>query len=405
MDTLPLPIKELRLKCSAFEASELTKYFQAKPFREILCNALDDKHKKLFYAAKSFDFDSEVVHFDSGATFCKARVHAALCFKEDYFSVTIRGESKGGGRKNPLARFRSPITLDSPLPTEDLDKSPYCRIVDREIPKKLDPGQEAGLLLVSGATGSGKTTFLNGIFTLQAQRLLAVESVRRPHFVVIGDPVETPCYRNVNQPGKYRNAGHYQEEEDKAPEPFLPFDFTSRTLGLDVNSVDDGLRDALRETPKAVIVSELRNDEDFRAALRFAATGHLIFATSHNTSLVDTFSRLMDVSGADTPSKRAALVQRLLAVIHLRQVDGERIPALWRSTPMAIASFVAEGLSSIIAGGKVPLEVPQANSISGNLRRAVLGRHWMIEAWSPYLERQQWEKIRKEAMQLDLSGI
>ncbi len=425
MDNLPLPLTQpLRLQCGAFSNKEFTKFIPAASFRDSLWKALDRNHVKhhagelanmldmqssidapiedfldpyrvKFFATKSFDFDGEVVF--CGQKPRRARIHAAQCFKGAYFSVTFRCEEEDNNNEDsikgrPGDHLSKILQPENALPAGEWTQSHLYKIVDGHISQK----QASGLLLISGATGSGKTTCLNVLFALHVKRLLESHHARRrrPHFVVIGDPVETNCYEYKFREltfGKYENAGDFQNGEAR-----LPFDFTSRTLGLDVASVAKGLNDALRETPSAVVVSELRDDTDFRAALRFAATGHLIFATSHNTSLVDTFGKLLQVSGAHTPGKRAALIQRLLAVVHLREIDGERIPALWRSTPTAVTGFVAEGLSSLIAGGRVPKDD----------NRAVLGRYWMVEALQHCgYPLKNYQRAREEAMRLDLIGI
>jgi len=214
-----------------------------------------------------------------------------------------------------------------------------------------------GLVLIAGGTGSGKTTALNVLVAKHMSRVLLHDfrKGRRPHVVVVGDPVETTFYGDKMELAESRQKTTGQRTVD----------FTARVLGVDVRSVHEALRDALRETPAAVVVGELRDRDDFRAALDFAATGHLIFSTSHSTSLEDVFRKLLDVTDATTPSGRAALIQRIRSVIHIRKFERNRIPIVWTTTSMARRSFIAEGLSSLVPGGK-----PE---------RGLLGRLWMVD--------------------------
>lgn len=120
-----------------------------------------------------------------------------------------------------------------------------------------------GLILVTGPTGSGKSTTL-------AAMIDKINSERHEHIVTIEDPIEyLHAHKNcvVNQ----------------------------RELKSDTHSFSDALRAALREDPDVVLVGEMRDYETIESALRIAETGHLTFATLHTNSAVSSINRIVDV--------------------------------------------------------------------------------------------------------------
>lgn len=158
-----------------------------------------------------------------------------------------------------------------------------------------------GLVLVTGPTGSGKTTTL-------ACMVDHVNSHRAVHIVTIEDPIEyffTPKKAVINQ----------------------------RELHVDTHSFPNALRAVLREDPDVVLVGEMRDIETVEATLRVAETGHLTFSTLHTNSAAETISRIVDVFPADYQSQvRIMLSMSLQAVITqtlLPRADGQgRILAL-----------------------------------------------------------------------------
>ena len=137
-----------------------------------------------------------------------------------------------------------------------------------------------GLVLVTGPTGSGKSTTL-------AAMLDKVNSERNSHIVTIEDPVEflhahKKCI--VNQ----------------------------RELHADTHSFSNALRSVLREDPDVVLIGELRDLETIEAALRIAETGHLTFATLHTNSTVQTINRIIDVFPAHQQSQVRAQLSFVL---------------------------------------------------------------------------------------------
>lgn len=422
---------------------DFTIFVKAPDFYRALRRALkhwpDDLEER-----HSFDFDQPVTLWLND-TFChrfQGRVHAVRCCKSGAFSITLRSLTSEASPTNPGTGLEQPrdisnidrafniatkawdTTLDSTIgrngetvvvgePLSDpLDfhrKSTaeelltFCTVSKFLSPKvhsdEVARGQlfpesglrPSGLVLISGETGCGKTTFLNGLLrTYWQEHVLKREKPRRrPHMLVIGDPIETTFYKALGPDAdRYHSTALCQE----ALGEHRLFDVTERVLGIDTPSVADALQDALRETPKVVVVSELRRNEDFEAALNFAATGHLIFSTSHNTSLVDTMSKLMRIMRVHNPGHRAMLAQRILGIVHLvaheetvtfwkRNKRGKitgstdkklraNVPLVWRSnTKAGVRNFVSEGLSSMYP--RSPRGDPQ--------NAPVLGRAWFIE--------------------------
>jgi twitching motility protein PilT len=162
--------------------------------------------------------------------------------------------------------------------------------------------QPQGLVLLSGVTGSGKTT------TIAA--MLDYVNERKPvHIVTIEDPIE------------------YLLQDKKAT-------INQREIGIDVLDFKIALRALVRENPDIVLIGEMRDKETFEAALNAAETGHLVYGTIHASSTTQTFSRiygLFDPEERDQVRKmlasqmRAFVYQKLLPTLHAHI---PRIPAI-----------------------------------------------------------------------------
>ena len=124
-------------------------------------------------------------------------------------------------------------------------------------------GLRAGLVLVTGATGSGKSTSL-------ASMIDFVNKTRQGHIVTIEDPIEFA----------HRSQGCM---------------VTQREIGADSKKFSTALRSVLRQDPDFILVGELRDLETIEAALTLAETGHLTFATLHTSDAVQTINRIIDV--------------------------------------------------------------------------------------------------------------
>ncbi len=141
-----------------------------------------------------------------------------------------------------------------------------------------------GLVLVTGPTGSGKTTSL-------ASMLDVINRSGSSHIITIEDPIE---YIHEHQGGM----------------------FHQREVGADVPSFSDGLRRALRQDPDVILVGEMRDLETMETAITAAETGHLVFSTLHTTGAGRTVDRIVDAFPAHQQEQiRVQLASNLKAVL------------------------------------------------------------------------------------------
>lgn len=141
-----------------------------------------------------------------------------------------------------------------------------------------------GLVLVTGPTGSGKSTTLASMIDL-------INSERAEHILTIEDPIE---YLHVSKKSLVNQ----------------------RELGEDTKSFDNALRAALREDPDVILVGEMRDLETIRLALTAAETGHLVFGTLHTSSASQTVDRIVDVFPPHQQTQiRVQLSNSLVAVL------------------------------------------------------------------------------------------
>ena len=149
--------------------------------------------------------------------------------------------------------------LNAVIPT--LAKLKLPEII-KEIPK-----EKTGLVLVTGATGSGKSTSLAAV-------LDEINRTKAVHIVTLEDPVE------------------YVHSHQKAT-------FNQRELGIDFDSYVNGLRAALRQAPKVILVGEMRDRDTVKIALSAAETGHLVLSTLHTINAGETVNRILGMFEPD----------------------------------------------------------------------------------------------------------
>ena len=184
------------------------------------------------------------------------------------------------------------------------------RVIPAEVPTfaslGLPPGvqklaeEHRGLVLVTGATGSGKTTTL-------ASMLGHINQTRRQHIVSIEDPIEilhTDVNCIVNQ----------------------------REVGLDTESFHEALRRVLRQDPDVILIGELRDAETAETALQAAESGHLVLATMHTVDAAETVSRFVEFFPAiKQPAVRSILAGVMKGVVSQRllpRIGGGRVAAV-----------------------------------------------------------------------------
>ena len=157
-----------------------------------------------------------------------------------------------------------------------------------------------GLILVTGPTGSGKTTTL-------AAMIEHINATRPVHIVTIEDPIEiiySDKVASVNQ----------------------------REVGQDSRSFLSALRAALRQDPDVILIGEMRDTETVRAALQAAETGHLVLSTLHTIDAMETVNRLLDFFPPDQQKQiRLTLAATLRGIVSQRLLpaaQGGRVPAI-----------------------------------------------------------------------------
>ncbi len=191
-----------------------------------------------------------------------------------------------------------------------------------------------GLVLVTGPTGSGKSTTLAALIDF-------INDSKYEHILTIEDPIE------------------FVHESKKCL-------INQREVHRDTHGFAEALRSALREDPDIILVGEMRDLETIRLALTAAETGHLVFGTLHTTSAAKTIDRVVDVfPAAEKAMVRSMLSESLQAVISqtlMKRVGGGRVAAheIMRGTP-AIRNLiredkVAQMYSAIQTGASVGMQ-------------------------------------------------
>ncbi|MBW2544008.1 MAG: PilT/PilU family type 4a pilus ATPase [Deltaproteobacteria bacterium] len=179
------------------------------------------------------------------------------------------------------------------------DKVPTCEGLN--LPKVLYeiPEEKNGLVLFAGATGTGKTTSLAAV-------LNEINEKRPVHVITLEDPVE------------------YKHPHKKAT-------FNQRELGADFPSFASGLRAALRQAPKVILVGEMRDRETMEIGLGAAETGHLVFSSLHTVNAGQTINRIIGMFPQEEETQiRARLADTIRWVICQRllpRVGGGRVAA------------------------------------------------------------------------------
>jgi twitching motility protein PilT len=184
------------------------------------------------------------------------------------------------------------------------------RVIPKRVPTmeqlRMPPGvkrlaeEHRGLVLVTGATGSGKTTTL-------AAMIDYINRTRKQHIVTIEDPIEIL-------------------------HPDIDCIVNQREVGLDTTDFQQALRRALRQDPDVILIGELRDAETAQTALQAAESGHLVFSTLHTVDAAETIGRMIEffppakqqmISSVMAGVLRGVISQRLLP-----KIDGGRVAAV-----------------------------------------------------------------------------
>jgi twitching motility protein PilT len=194
--------------------------------------------------------------------------------------------------------------------------------------------EKNGLVLVTGATGSGKSTTLAAV-------LRKLNQTKAVHVVTLEDPVE------------------FVHKHEKAT-------FNQRELGADFDTFDSGLRAALRQAPKVILVGEMRDRATVEIALHAAETGHLVLSTLHTIDAGQTINRIIGMfEQAEEQLVRGRLAAMLRWVVGQRllpKIGGGRLAALEiMRTNLRVQDTILHGESE----GKTFYEIIDAGVASG----------------------------------------
>lgn len=216
-----------------------------------------------------------------------------------------------------------------------------------------------GLILVTGPTGCGKSTTL-------AAMINYINSTKSCHIVTLEDPIE------------------YIFTSDKSL-------VAQRQLGSDVSSFASGLKHVLRQDPNVIMVGEMRDLETISAAITLAETGHLVLATLHTYSAIQTIDRIIDIFPPHQQSQvKSQLSMLLTAIISQRllpRISGGRIAAreLLIRNP-AVANLIREGKVSQL---KSVMEMNSKNgmiTLDNHLKELYKAEEITKETMATYLE-------------------
>ncbi len=181
------------------------------------------------------------------------------------------------------------------------------------------PNQHKGIVLVTGETGSGKSTSL-------AAMIDYVNHHRKAHIVTLEDPVEymyTPDLCAINQ----------------------------REVGKDTRSFSDGLRASLREDPNVILIGEMRDKDTIETAITAAETGHLVFGTLHTGSASDAVDRIVQVFPEAMQTQIRLQLSMCLQAVLTQQLIPKKSGGRCLACELMI---VTDGIRNLIRAGNTP---------------------------------------------------
>src|SRR4029453_14139511 len=266
----------------------------------------------------------------------------------------------GASARSRLASFESTGELDTAYQVPGLPRfrvKPFRHrgdvavafpVIPREAPDfqtlRLPPGVERlseehrGLILVTGATGVGKTTTL-------AAMLGHINRTRRQHVVTIEDPIE------------------FLHDDDQCI-------VNQREVGIDTESFHEALRRVLRQDPDVILIGELRDAETAETALQASESGHLVLSTMHTVDAAETLGRLVEFF----PASKQPQVRSILAGV-LRGVISERLlPRIGGGRVAAVEVMVSNARIQELIREDKPELVPEAIAEGAFFQMQTLGK-------------------------------
>lgn len=260
-----------------------------------------------------------------------------------------------------VSRYRVNYCKDLGMPKLTMRLIPYeiPTFEDLMLPPSIQSFTEFnnGILLITGATGSGKSTTI-------ASMLENINKSQRKHIITIEDPIEF-LYSDKNCL------------------------ITQRGLGLDVESFPTGIKYALRQDPDIIVIGEIRDRETVEAAIAAAETGHFVLSTIHTNSATQTINRIIGLFETDQKEfirKRLSVTLKgTIAQKLLPKTEGGLVPALeiMTSTP-AIADYIAKDkmsdMEQLIAKSNSPAMCTMNSSIYNLYKLNLITKETAIES-------------------------
>ncbi len=268
----------------------------ANEFNILIQSVLMDKQREMLYEERSIDF-SHTVNVGINGDVKKVRYRATAYFELGELALNMRAIGDKIRSYNAYGFPQNVTKMISLMHTKD------------------------GLILVTGITGSGKSTTLDAIVELNNRSIEA-------HVIIIASPVE------------------YIHESNKCI-------VRHREVGLDTRSFKSGTIEALRQDPDIIIVGEMRDPDTIIAALEVADSGHKVFSTLHTSSAIESIDRIIgEIPPIEQDRVRNRLADILRCVISQKLVpgnDGKLILAkeIMIMTPSIRAAIKNKNLSEI----------------------------------------------------------
>jgi hypothetical protein len=366
---------------------------------------------------KEFDGWEGPLKIESKESSVSGRAMVAKCYGGEWLSVTMRKDVVTGGQVYspqkttlPIDPARNPWVgkIFSGAARQEYAAGQYelCEEIANALCRAESPPH--GLIVISGTTGCSKSTVARHAICRELAMVQKRKATRRAHLVTLEDPIEKPLALDPIQGAEWG------------------IDCTPRALGRvrengaggpihDCRHLAEGLRNALRMTPSAFYIGETRDAKDWSEVLKFAGTGHFVLTTTHAGSLGETFKNILRAVNAQTAADRAAVADKLIAVMHLAVLPltlrwpgnqaGETmrpitLPQIWRRTPGSAAALVVDGLSSI---QPVRTTIPDAEQSC--FARVSFVRPLLKQCWNSDLSNAEIGKAEMQVLQYELSRV
>ncbi len=295
----------------------------------------------------------------------ESRGVACSAFQREWVSISLRRDALGVPVEAPALNTgeigkrewkpKKSGGIDSPYL---FSFSNYCEVLYDCV---LSDSADNGLIIIMGETGCGKTEIAYGLMHLflVLERKRAGQGFR--HVVTMEDPIE----KQLNRAS--REAKRAASEQQPVPDIDIEkmrlvtgVEYTARHKTFDT-TLEQGLKDCLRQKPVVVGVGEVREKDDWRDIIDFAGTGHLVVATAHAGSLTEAMRKIFDFLDAHTPAARGEIASKILGMVHLQPTDIEvkdetssrnektqaMLITLWRRSHGGADKMMSEGIASI----------------------------------------------------------